>query len=156
MIILLASVMTGAVGWTIQSLSVEHMLSRYLILIFALVGGAPLGASVGVITGLILSLADMSAIYQMSLLAFAGMLAGMLREGKRPGVILGMLLGSSILSIYLGGPNDVMNSLWETCAAIALFILTPKSIMAAISRYVLARRKTTRSHSMSMPNAFAT
>lgn len=54
MIILLASVMTGAVGWTIQSLSVEHMLSRYLILIFALVGGAPLGASVGVITGLIL------------------------------------------------------------------------------------------------------
>ena len=53
LIILLASVMTGAVGWTIQSLSVEHMLSRYLILIFALVGGAPLGASVGVITGLI-------------------------------------------------------------------------------------------------------
>ena len=41
LIILLASVMTGAVGWTIQSLSVEHMLSRYLILVFALVGGAP-------------------------------------------------------------------------------------------------------------------
>ena len=37
-IILLASVMTGAVGWTIQSLSVEHVLSRYLILLFALVG----------------------------------------------------------------------------------------------------------------------
>lgn len=41
LIILLASVMTGAVGWSIQSLSVEHMLSRYLILVFALVGGAP-------------------------------------------------------------------------------------------------------------------
>lgn len=50
LIILLASVMTGAVGWTIYSLSVEHVLSRYLILVFALVGGAPLGASVGVVT----------------------------------------------------------------------------------------------------------
>ncbi|MEK4362936.1 stage II sporulation protein E [Paenibacillus sp. FSL M8-0212] len=145
LIILLASVMTGAVGWTIQSLSVEHMLSRYLILIFALVGGAPLGASVGVITGLILSLADMSAVYQMSLLAFAGMLAGMLREGKRAAVALGMLLGSSILSIYLGGPGDVMNSLWETCAAIVLFMLTPKSLMTAISKYVPGTQDHTKS-----------
>ncbi|NMI07617.1 stage II sporulation protein E [Paenibacillus sp. SZ31] len=145
LIILLASVMTGAVGWTIQSLSVEHMLSRYLILIFALVGGAPLGASVGVITGLILSLADMSAVYQMSLLAFAGMLAGMLREGKRAAVALGMLLGSSILSIYLGGLGDVMNSLWETCAAIVLFMLTPKSLMTAISKYVPGTQDHTKS-----------
>ncbi|MGN7360985.1 stage II sporulation protein E [Paenibacillus sp. SAF-054] len=136
LIILLASVMTGAVGWTVYSLSVEHVLSRYLILIFALVGGAPLGASVGVVTGLILSLADISAIYQMSLLAFSGMLAGMLREGKKGAVMIGMLLGSSILSIYFSGPADVMTSTWESCAAIVLFLLTPKSIITMISKYV--------------------
>lgn len=136
LIILLASVMTGAVGWTIYSLSVEHVLSRYLILVFALVGGAPLGASVGVVTGLILSLADISAIYQMSLLAFSGMLAGMLREGKKGAVMLGMLLGSSILSIYFSGPGDVMTSTWESCAAIALFLLTPRSVISMISKYV--------------------
>ncbi|MBE9917154.1 stage II sporulation protein E [Paenibacillus donghaensis] len=136
LIILLASVMTGAVGWAIYSLSVEHILSRYLILLFALVGGAPLGASVGVVTGLILSLADISAIYQMSLLAFSGMLAGMLREGKKGAVMLGMLLGSSILSIYFSGPADVMNSTWESCAAIVLFLLTPKSLITMISKYV--------------------
>ncbi len=136
LIILLASVMTGAVGWSVYDLSIEHVLSRYLILLFALVGGAPLGASVGVVTGLILSLADISAIYQMSLLAFSGMLAGMLREGRKGAVALGMLLGSSILSIYFSGPSDVMNSTWETCAAIILFILTPKSIISMISKYV--------------------
>lgn len=108
-------------------------------------GRSPLGASVGVITGLILSLADMSAVYQMSLLAFAGMLAGMLREGKRAAVALGMLLGSSILSIYLGGPGDVMNSLWETCAAIVLFMLTPKSMLTAISKYVPGTQDHTKS-----------
>ncbi|KAF6579726.1 MULTISPECIES: stage II sporulation protein E [Paenibacillus] len=136
LIILLASVMTGAVGWTVHSLSVDHVLSRYLVLVFALVGGASLGASVGVITGLILSLANMSAIVQMSLLAFAGLLAGMLREGRKGAVALGMLLGSSILTIYLDGTGDVLTSTWESCAAILLFLMTPKSFFKAVSTYV--------------------
>ncbi|GIP45834.1 stage II sporulation protein E [Paenibacillus sp. J45TS6] len=136
LIILLASVMTGAVGFTVYHLSAENVLSRYLLLLFAIVGGAPLGASVGVLTGLILSLANMSAIYQMSLLAFAGMLAGMMKEGKKLGVSLGMLLGSSILAIYLGGTGDVITSTYESCAAILLFLLTPKSMLQVISKYV--------------------
>ena len=144
-IILLASVMTGAVGWTVQSLSVEHVLSRYLILLFALVGGAPLGASVGVVTGLILSLANISAFSQMSLLAFSGMLAGMLKEGKKGSVSLGMLLGATILSIYFSNPGEVMISTWETCAAIVLFLITPKSVMQAIGRYVPGTQDHTRS-----------
>ncbi|WP_342476530.1 stage II sporulation protein E [Paenibacillus sp. FSL H7-0350] len=136
LIILLASVMTGLVGWTINGLSLEHVLSRFLILIFALAGGAPLGAAVGVVTGLILSLADIGAIYQMSLLAFAGMLAGMMQSGRKGAVSIGMLLGSTILSVYFMGPGDVMNSTWETCAAIVLFLLTPKGMITAIAKYV--------------------
>ncbi|WP_422659027.1 stage II sporulation protein E [Paenibacillus sp. EC2-1] len=145
LIILLASVMTGAVGWVIQGMSVEHVLSRYLILLFALVGGAPLGASVGVVTGLILSLADISAFAQMSLLAFAGMLAGMLREGKKGGVSLGMLLGATILSIYFNKPSEVMLSTWETCIAIGLFLITPKSLTRAIGKYVPGTQDHTKS-----------
>lgn len=136
LMILLGSVMTGTVGWIIQSVSVEHVLSRYLILLFALVGGAPLGASVGVITGLILSLADMNAIYQMSLLAFSGMLAGLLREANRMAVAFGMLLGSSILSVYIGSQAEVVSSTWESVAAVALFLLTPRSLIQTIAKYV--------------------
>ncbi|WP_159888030.1 stage II sporulation protein E [Paenibacillus puerhi] len=136
LIILLASVMTGTVGWTVGSLTLEHVLSRYLLLLFALVGGAPLGASVGVVTGLILSLANSSAIYQMSLLAFAGMLAGLLKEGSRMGVAFGMLLGSSILSVYLGNQADIMSSTWESVAAVALFLLTPAAVVQTLAKYV--------------------
>ena len=83
LMILLASVMTGAVGWVIYGMSVEHMMSRYMLLLFALAGGAPLGASVGVVAGLILSLADFDAIVQMSLLAFAGCWRGCCgKEGR--------------------------------------------------------------------------
>lgn len=136
LMIMLASIMTGAVGWVVQGLSVEHILSRYMLLLFALVGGAPLGASVGVVAGLILSLADTNAIVQMSLLAFAGLLAGLLREGGKMAVAFGMLLGASILSIYIGNQADVMNSTWESVVAAAMLLATPKSIIRIISKYV--------------------
>jgi stage II sporulation protein E len=136
LMILLASVMTGTVSWLIGPVTVEHVMSRYLILIFALVGGAPLGASVGVVTGLILSLANTDAIYQMSLLAFCGMLAGLLKEGNRIAVALGMLLGSSILSIYMGTQADVIHSTWESLVAIAVFLLTPKGFIQTLAKYV--------------------
>ncbi|MFC3342324.1 stage II sporulation protein E [Paenibacillus abyssi] len=136
LMIMLAAIMTGAVGWMLYGMSAEHVMSRYLLLLFALAGGAPLGASVGVVAGLILSLADMNAIVQMSLLAFSGLLAGLLREGGKAAVAFGMLLGTSILSIYIGSQADVMASTWESVAAAALFLLTPKSVIRTISRFV--------------------
>ncbi|MCA0758345.1 stage II sporulation protein E [Paenibacillus sp. N4] len=136
LMILLASVMTGAVGWVVYDMSAEHIMSRYMLLLFALAGGAPLGASVGVVAGLILSLADFGAVVQMSLLAFAGLLAGLLREGGKMAAAFGMLLGTSILSIYVGSQADVMSSTWESVAAATLLMLTPRSMIRTISRYV--------------------
>ena len=52
-------------------------LSRYLVLIFAYVGGAAIGSTVGVVTGLILALANVASLYQMSMLAFSGLLGGL-------------------------------------------------------------------------------
>ncbi|MEI7027665.1 stage II sporulation protein E [Paenibacillus sp. y28] len=136
LVILLASVMTGTVGWVIYGVSVEHFLSRYLILIFALAGGAPLGASVGVIAGLILSLANLNAIVQMSLLAFSGLLAGLLKDGGKWAVAVGMLLGVSILSVYLDEAGQILYSLGESLGAVVLFMLTPKRWLTQVSKYV--------------------
>jgi stage II sporulation protein E len=136
LIILLASVMTGMVGWSVEELSVEHIMSRYLILVFAIVGGAPLGASVGVITGLILSLADITAIYQISLLAFAGMLAGLMREAGRMGTAVGMLIGSTILSLYIGEQSAILSSTWESAVSVLAFMLTPRSLIKWTAQYV--------------------
>ena len=36
LIILLASVMTGTIGWTVYDLSIEHIFSRYLVIIICL------------------------------------------------------------------------------------------------------------------------
>ncbi|MDF2926305.1 MAG: stage sporulation protein [Paenibacillaceae bacterium] len=146
LIILLASVMTGTVGWHIYGVSVEHVFSRYLILLFALVGGAPLGASVGVITGLILSLADVNAVYQMSLLAFSGLLAGLLKDGGKWAVALGLLLGCSILTVYVGDQASILTSTWETLLALALFLLTTKSVVQTLAKYVPGTQENMKTH----------
>jgi stage II sporulation protein E len=136
LIILLASIMTGTVGWIMQDISVDNVLSRYLVLLFAAVGGGTVGAAVGVVTGLVLSLANIDAIHQISLLAFSGLLAGLLREGKKWTVALGLLIGSSILTIYVGEQREILQSSLETFAAVLLFLLTPKFVQEEIAKFI--------------------
>ncbi len=135
LVLLLASVMSGTAGWMVGGISIEHTISRYVLLHFALWGGAPLGTMVGLVTGLILSLSDAKAIYQMSLLAFSGMVAGLCKDGKRIAVTLGLLVGSTLLSFYLGDQSNILYSSGESFIAGVLFMLTPQKFVQQISSF---------------------
>ncbi len=136
LIILLASVMTGAIGWVVYDMSVEHILARYLVLIFAFVAGAAIGSTVGVVTGLILSLASVASLYQMSLLAFAGLLGGLLKDGKKIGVSIGLLIGTLLIGLYGEGSGQIMITVMESVCAIAIFLLTPRAWIYNLSKYI--------------------
>ncbi|GAA0353557.1 stage II sporulation protein E [Bacillus horti] len=135
LIILLASVMTGTVGWIVMELSLEHILSRYAILIFAFAAGGAIGATVGVVTGIILSLSNIEAMLQMSLLAFSGLLGGLLREGKKIGVAVGLLVGTLLIGFYIGEAT-IWQTMNESLVAIVLFLFTPKVIFQKISSFI--------------------
>ncbi|WP_100011857.1 stage II sporulation protein E [Lentibacillus sediminis] len=135
MIILLASILTGMIGWEFYGASVEQIFSRYFVLILAFVGGAAIGSTVGVVAGLILSLANVANLYQMSLLAFSGLLGGLLKEGKKPGVAVGLLVGTAMIGIY-GSADTLAPSLLESSVAILFFLLTPGSWFSQLSRYI--------------------
>ncbi|HWO76038.1 MAG TPA: stage II sporulation protein E [Bacillus sp. (in: firmicutes)] len=136
LIILLASVMTGTIGWTLYGISIEHVMSRYLVLIFAFVAGATVGSTVGVVTGLIFSLANISSFFHMSLLAFSGLLGGLLKEGKKPGVAIGLFISTLLIGMYGQGEGTLVKSLYESFAAIVLFFLTPKVLTSRIAKYI--------------------
>ncbi|MEK4338549.1 MULTISPECIES: stage II sporulation protein E [Brevibacillus] len=146
LVILLASLMTGTVNWTVEGLSMEHVLSRYLLLLFAFAGGGTIGAAVGVVTGLILSLANVGALMQINLLAFSGLLAGLLKEGGKVGVSAGLLIGTAILAIYGGAEETLYLSLVETGLAIILFLLTPASVWKNVSRFIPGTTENLQSH----------
>ncbi|WP_071458824.1 stage II sporulation protein E [Bacillus massilinigeriensis] len=136
LIIMLASVMTGTIGWSLYDLSVEHITSRYLVLLFSFVAGATVGSTVGVVTGLILSLANVTSFYHMSLLAFSGLLGGLLKEGKKPGVAVGLLIATLLIGMY-GEAGEALNkTLMESGAAVIIFLLTPSALTSRIAKHI--------------------
>lgn len=136
MFILLASLITGMTGWTIEGLGVERIFSFYILLVFAIAGGAAIGASVGIVLGLVLSLANFSSVMDMSILAFAGLLAGLLREGGKMASAFGLLLGASILSLYIGSSQEVLRVAYEIGLSVILMLLTPKAWIERIAKWV--------------------
>ncbi|TFJ92988.1 stage II sporulation protein E [Lentibacillus salicampi] len=135
LIILLASILTGTIGWEVYNASIEQIFSRYFVLLLAFVGGAAIGSTVGVVAGLILSLANVANLYQMSLLAFSGLLGGLLKEGNKIGVSVGLLVGTFLVAIY-ADVAGIVPSIMETSIAIVLFLLTPSSWIKKLSRYI--------------------
>lgn len=135
-LILLASIMTGTIGWMVFGLSVENILARYIVLLFALISGAALGSTVGVVMGLILGFSNITNLYQLSLLAFSGLLGGLLREGKKIGVTFGLLIGTLLIGLYSAPFEQVGYMVYESLVSIALLLLTPKPLIDKISSFV--------------------
>ncbi|HJV16251.1 MAG TPA: stage II sporulation protein E [Bacillales bacterium] len=136
LIIMLASIMTGTIGWVIYNLSIEHIMSRYLVLIFSYVAGATVGSTVGVVTGLIFSLANVSSFAHMSLLAFSGVLGGLLKEGKKIGVSIGLFIATLLVGMYGEGGGSILLTILETTAAVGLFLLTPNMLISGVAKYI--------------------
>lgn len=136
LIIMLASVLTGTIGWTMYELSIEHILSRYLVLLFAFTAGATVGSTVGVVTGLIFSLANVASLFQISLLAFTGLLGGLLKEGKRAGSAVGLLVATVLIGMYGEANTPITITIYESCVAILLLFLTPKSMTEKLARFI--------------------
>ncbi|WP_173918001.1 stage II sporulation protein E [Halobacillus sp. Marseille-Q1614] len=133
-IILLASVLTGMIGFQVQDVAMVDIFSRYLVILIAYIAGAAIGSTVGVVTGLVLGLSQVDHLYHMSLLAFSGLLGGLLKEGNKLGVSAGLFVSTILMGFYTGG--SLTASMWASFFAIVLFLLTPDKWVKRLSRYV--------------------
>jgi stage II sporulation protein E len=134
--ILLACLLTGLTGWEIYGVALAGVLSRYFVAVSAYVGGAALGTSAGVIAGMILSLSNLGATAEIGLLAFGGLMAGLLREGGKAASVFGLLLGTSVFALFGATAADTMASTWATVAASVMLLFTPRSVTESLSRFV--------------------
>lgn len=135
-VILITSVLAGFSGVVIHGVNIDYIVSRYIILLFALTGGPTIGATVGVVIGLILSLVNEPTLIQMSLLAFSGLLGGLMKEGKKLAVSGGLLVGTFLLGFYGAEMETLLSSMLTSLISIVLFLLTPKYFFQIIARYI--------------------
>jgi stage II sporulation protein E len=135
-LILAACLLMGLNGWSIYGVGATDVLVRFVVVLAAFVGGASLGTSAGVVAGMMLTLSDLGASGEIGLLALGGLMAGILREGGKAASVFGLVLGTSVLSLFAADPGQTMSAVWATVGGAILFLLLPKRAIDSISKYV--------------------
>lgn len=136
LIILLSVLITGLPQMQIGIISFGGILGKALIMIFALIGGSGIGASLGVTVGVVSSISKIISPVTIGLYAFSGLLAGTFKEFGKFGVAIGFILGNVILSLYMTQPDNIISSIMESFLALLLLLLVPKNQMQAASEIV--------------------
>lgn len=135
LIILIASVLTGFIGWELYGSSLAHIFSRLIVIGLAFIGGPAIGATVGVVTGLILSLGQIAYLYELSLLAFAGLLGGLFADGKKIGVAIGLMIATILVGTY-SEVGTIYLQVIESFFAILFFYMIPNDLLQRLSKYI--------------------
>lgn len=140
-VILLSCILSGMIGWKVMGVSVDYVFARYAVLLFSYAGGAAIGSTVGVVIGLILGMESVSSLYQMSLLAFSGVLGGLLKEAGKAGVSAGLLIATLLIGLYGDGYAGLSGAVLESLAAVALFFLTPGFVTKRMASFIPGTRE---------------
>lgn len=123
--LVVAVALAGTAGFPGELLVPGEILGRYLGVLLALAGGGTVGAAVGVLVATVAVVTGTAAAEQISILGFAGLLAGLLREAGKLGAALGYVLGELALSLYLLPDKLTWGRLLSPAVALILFALTP-------------------------------
>lgn len=131
----LLGVLLGFQGLHLFDLSLQGLISRYIILLAALAGGPGTGAAAGAAVGFLPSLAQVVPPALAGLLAFTGLIAGSLKTLGKVGVVGGFLLAHLLLANYFLGQDDVLTALKEGVVVALALIMTPSPLINNIERY---------------------
>ena len=94
----------------------------------ALLWGCGGGTIVGVMTGIIPSISSSIFAQSLGMYAVSGLLAGLFRNLGRLGIVLGFMLGTMALSMFIPETSATVLGIWETAIASLLFFLLPESL----------------------------
>lgn len=125
--VLLLGALCGVDNFAVFGLQLRDMVSRFLVMLAALWGGAGAGAGVGALMGIMPSLDQAVSPSVIGMYAFAGLLAGAFKGFARPGVGLGFLLGNVMLGLYVLDITQLQQQLLASLPAVALLLILPQS-----------------------------
>lgn len=112
----------------VAGLAVSGVLCRLGIMIAAYLWGSGGGAIMGVMSGILPSVASSLFAQTLGMYSISGLLAGIFRSFGRLGVIIGYMLGTLALSMFMSDSQLTVLGLWETGIASIMFMLLPESL----------------------------
>lgn len=127
-VILGVGIVMGFNELSLAGLSISSIICRVGILIAAFLWGSGGGTMVGVMAGIIPSISSSVFAQTLGMYAMSGLLAGLFRHFGRLGVIIGFMLGTLALSMFISETNLTILGMWETGIACLIFLALPSSL----------------------------
>ena len=124
----------GIGTWNVANIELGSVVSRFLVILAAFLGGGGTGAGIGALVGVVPSLSEMIAPSVIGIYAFSGLLAGAFNGFGRIGVVMGFFLGNLLLALYLLNTQLILSSLTASIAAAVIFLLVPKNWLLKVGR----------------------
>lgn len=101
--ITLALVLSGLSNISIVGVSLKNVISIFLVLSLAYSQGIYMGATTGILLGMVAYISSVEMPFIIAILAVGGMLSGLFKELGKSGSIIGFILGNGIISYYING-----------------------------------------------------
>lgn len=136
--VLSSLIITGFCGLYIGNISVGRAISGLFLMVTAYSGGCPFATTCGVGMGILNSLYAFELNEYAGVFGFCGLCAGFMSKFRRPGIILGFIVSSKLLSAYFGGWSDSVFTDFEIIIAICMFCLIPNSVLIEIKSFMNA------------------
>ena len=135
----------GVGQMAILGVSLRSVLSTIFILIAAVIGGASIGSSCGVIVGLAFIINNaISAVY-MGIYAFAGLIGGAFNKVNRYLCILGYVLSWIIIFAYTSGLESNINSIRDIVIGALIVSVFPRTFFEKIESAIKININTSQS-----------
>lgn len=135
--ILLGSVITGLTDVSVKGVSLLYLVLDYLVLLMGSVGGVGVGCSVAIVLGTLSMLSHAETLANVAILAFSGLLSGILKEAHRLYIALAFVLSMTVLTLTSSTSwITVETSTIATLFAALLFVATPKDWRKQLASYV--------------------
>ena len=135
----------GVGQMAILGVSLRSVLSTIFILIAAVIGGASIGSSCGVIVGLAFIINNaISAVY-MGIYAFAGLIGGAFNKVNRYLCILGYVLSWTIIFAYTSGLESNINSIRDIVIGALIVSVFPRTFFEKIESAIKININTSQS-----------
>lgn len=113
---------------TIYNVSVMNILLFLIVLLYSWKNGAILGIVSGFGVGMLLTLICDINIVTVVMLAFSGLVAGILRRFGKLGVVIGFLIGNIYIIFYASGMSDITLRISELLIASTALLIIPKKV----------------------------
>ena len=127
-VIILAIASTALNGLNLFSLSISNIIIIFMIMVLGWKYGMMVGTVSGVSIGLAISFVSDISLVQIGMFAISGILSGVLSRFGKIGVIIGFILGNTLLTYLVRGASTMIIYFREIFIASIGLLLVPNNI----------------------------